>query len=121
MAGGTGSGKSRLVMRAALALEAQGVPVTVVAPTEAGRQALLAEGRLVPGAARAEVLTLGGYLAQPVQRDGAGRRVVIVDDAHGLGVHGPNAGTGPTAGTDPGARRCCWRGSRRRERSLWRW
>ena len=78
--GGTGSGKTRLAARLAQAYEAAGHAVTLVSPTEAGRQALAAEG--------VDAVTLGMYLSEPVQRsrgDGP-RRTVILDDAHGLGT-----------------------------------
>ena len=78
--GGTGSGKTRLAAALARAETAAGRVVCVVSPTEAGRGALREEG--------VAALTLAEYFADPVQRKRQGdpARVVIVDDAHGLGI-----------------------------------
>ncbi|WP_170565706.1 AAA family ATPase [Ruegeria atlantica] len=78
--GGTGSGKTRVAAAVARAHEDRGRVVTVVSPTQAGCKALLEEG--------VEALTLGDFFAEPVfgSRQGEPERVVILDDAHGLGI-----------------------------------
>ena len=78
--GDTGTGKTRLAAQLAGAMERHGRHVVVVSPTEAGRQALRAEG--------AEAITLAAYLSQPVGQDvsRAAPKTIILDDAHGLGV-----------------------------------
>ncbi|MCY4306118.1 MAG: AAA family ATPase [Aestuariivita sp.] len=78
--GGTGSGKTRLAARLAGALEQAPGCVIAVSPTEAGRQALMAEG--------VEALTLATYLSQPLSLNAHPKapQTVILDDAHGLGV-----------------------------------
>ncbi len=78
--GGTGSGKTRVAAAAAAALARAGRAVVVVSPTEAGRAALASES--------ASAVTLGAFLANPVEaaRPGAPERVVILDDAHSLGI-----------------------------------
>ena len=57
-----------------------GCVVTVVSPTQAGRRALLEEG--------VAAIMLGEFLSEPVLRSGpdAPQRIVILDDAHGLGI-----------------------------------
>ena len=78
--GGTGSGKTRVAAAVAQAQEAVGRVVTVVSPTEAGRRALQAEG--------VAAMTLGAFFSEPTLRAAPGdpERVVILDDAHGLGI-----------------------------------
>jgi len=84
--GGTGSGKTRLAARLRQALQQEGPGghgrrrVVVVSPTEAGRNALRAEG--------VEARTLGQYLSEQVETrtEQATPTVVIVDDAQGLGI-----------------------------------
>ena len=79
--GAAGSGKTRTAAAICRAERAAGRTVTVISPTEGGRTALVAEG------ARA-AMTLDGFFADPVPSratDGPGR-VLILDDAHGLGA-----------------------------------
>ncbi|WP_419738644.1 AAA family ATPase [Ruegeria sp.] len=85
--GGTGAGKTRVAAAVARAHEARGAVVTVISPTRAGLRALAAEG--VPAR------SLAAFFAEPVTAPvpGAPERVVILDDAHGLGA-GLNAGGG---------------------------
>ena len=80
MRGGTGSGKTRVAAAVAQAQEAVGRVVTVVSPTEAGRRALQAEG--------VAAMTLGAFFSEPTlcAAPGDPERVVILDDAHGLGI-----------------------------------
>ena len=74
-------------MEVAQAHEKRGSVFTIIAPTQAGRRALHAEG--------VEALSLGEFFAGPVQRATADapQHVVIPDDAHRLGLD-PVAGMG---------------------------
>ena len=106
VAGGPGSGKTRLAAEAARAHEAAGRVVTVIAATEAGRREL--EGRGV------YPLTLQQWLDDPpVRRDGTDpAHVVVIDDAQALGAFQADAalaraeaiGAGVVAVLDPSRR-----------------
>ena len=106
VAGGPGSGKTRLAAEAARAHAAQGRAVTVVAATAAGRSALEARGCIA--------LTLAQLLAEPPAPQGEGDpgRVIVIDDAHSLGAFQADAvlaraeatGAGVVAILDPARR-----------------
>ena len=106
VAGGPGSGKTRLAAEAARAHAAAGRVVTVIAATEAGRREL--EGRGV------FALTFQQWLDEtPVKRDaGDPAHVLILDDAHACGAFQADAalaraeaaGAGVVAILDPSRR-----------------
>ena len=78
--GETGSGKTRVAAAVARAQKESGCVVTVISPTQTGCRALQEEG--------VESVTLSEFFSQPVLKSGAKdpQRVVILDDAHGLGI-----------------------------------
>ena len=78
--GKTGSGKTRVAAAVAQAERETGGVVTVISPTQTGCRALREEG--------VEAITLSEFFSQPVLRSRPedSRRVVILDDAHGLGI-----------------------------------
>ncbi len=80
IAGPGGSGKTRAVAALARSGREAGRIVTVIAPTQAGCAALAAEG--------VEAITPGAFFSDPVLAREAGSpdRVVILDDAQGLGI-----------------------------------
>ena len=104
--GGAASGKTRLAAAVALAHQAAGRVTTVLACSEAGRRALLDEG--------VHVDTVDEFLADPGPPPGDGdpERVIVVDDAHGLGMvrgdvllaRAEATGAGVTALQDPSQR-----------------